>query len=75
MTAIRLPPYRSMPDPCARHMIYPDTELQIIFKSKGQLPPTFENYAYLHISFALSTSEKIAYMYTFKIMFDTSVIQ
>jgi hypothetical protein len=23
----------------------------------------------------LSTSEKIAYMYTFKIMFDTSVIQ
>ena len=29
------------------------SELQIIFKSKGQLPPTFENDAYLHISFAL----------------------
>jgi hypothetical protein len=36
------------------------------------LPPTFENDGYLHIS---STSEKIAYMYTFKIMLDTSVIQ
>ena len=37
------------------------SELQIIFKSKGTV--------------VLSTSEKIAYMYTFKIMFDTSVIQ
>jgi hypothetical protein len=43
------------------------------------MPPTFENDGYLHISFAvldsLATSEKIAYMYTVKIMFDTNVIQ
>jgi hypothetical protein len=34
-----------------------NTELQIIFKFKGlPLPPTFENDAYLHISFALMYS-------------------
>jgi hypothetical protein len=31
--------------------------------------------AYFLCTVVLSTSEKIAYMYTFKIMFDTSVIQ
>ena len=58
--------------------LVPSAELQIIFKSKGYLPPTFENDGYLHISFALLYSllqEKIAYMYTFKIMLDTSVIK
>jgi hypothetical protein len=32
-------------------------------------------FAYFLCTVVLSTSEKIAYMYTFKIMFDTSVIQ
>jgi hypothetical protein len=32
-------------------------------------------FAYFLYTVVLSTSEKIAYMYTFKIMFDTSVIQ
>jgi hypothetical protein len=32
-------------------------------------------FAYFFCTVVLSTSEKIAYMYTFKIMFDTSVIQ
>ena len=32
-------------------------------------------FAYFLCILVLSTSEKIAYMYTFKIMFDTSVIQ
>jgi hypothetical protein len=32
-------------------------------------------FAYFLCTIVLSTSEKIAYMYTFKIMFDTSVIQ
>jgi hypothetical protein len=36
---------------------------------------TFENDAYFLCTVVLSTSEKIAYMYTFKIMLDTSVIQ
>jgi hypothetical protein len=31
-------------------------------------------FAYFLCTVVLSTSEKIAYMYTFKIMFDTSVI-
>ena len=35
-----------------------------------QLPPTFENDGYSTV--VLATSEKIAYMYTFKIKFDTS---
>jgi hypothetical protein len=32
-------------------------------------------FAYFLCTAVLSTSEKIAYMYTFKIMFDTNVIQ
>jgi hypothetical protein len=32
-------------------------------------------FVYFLCTVVLSTSEKIAYMYTFKIMFDTSVIQ
>jgi hypothetical protein len=32
-------------------------------------------FAYFLCTVVLSTSEKIAYMYTFKIMIDTSVIQ
>ena len=32
-------------------------------------------FAYFLCTVVLSTSEKIAYLYTFKIMFDTSVIQ
>ena len=32
-------------------------------------------FAYFLCTVVLSTSEKIAYMYTFNIMFDTSVIQ
>jgi hypothetical protein len=32
-------------------------------------------FAYFLCTVVLSTSEKIAYIYTFKIMFDTSVIQ
>jgi hypothetical protein len=32
-------------------------------------------FAYFLCTVVLSTSEKIAYMYTFKIMFDTCVIQ
>ena len=55
-----------------------DTELQIIFKSKPVITPYFWKwwvFAYFLCTVVLSTSEKIAYMYTFKIMFDTSVIQ
>jgi hypothetical protein len=37
---------------CADCLLF-RTELQIIFKSKGWLPPTFENDGYLHISFVL----------------------
>jgi hypothetical protein len=32
-------------------------------------------FAYFLCTVELSTSKKIAYMYTFKIMFDTSIIQ
>jgi hypothetical protein len=41
-----------------------------IFSNGGHL-----RYSGFRGTVVLSTSEKIAYMYTFKIMFDTSVIQ
>ena len=53
-------------------------ELQIIFKSTGNYPLLLKMMGiciFPKCTVVLSTSEKIAYMYTFKIMFDTSVIQ
>jgi hypothetical protein len=43
--------------------------------SKNMNKRATENYILFLKVVVLSTSEKIAYMYTFKIMFDTSVIQ
>jgi hypothetical protein len=46
--------------------------------SKNMNKRTTENYIFKFLTVCtvvLSTTEKIAYMYTFKIMFDTNVIQ
>jgi hypothetical protein len=54
-------------------MGYPDN-----FQVQRVITPYFWKwcvFAYFLCTVVLSTSEKIAYMYTFKITFDTSVIQ
>jgi hypothetical protein len=50
--------------------------IQIVhYFGHGYLEEEKSMIAYFLCTVVLSTSEKIAYMYTFKIMFDTSVIQ
>jgi hypothetical protein len=58
--------------------VQPETRAPDNFQVQRVITPYFWKwwvFAYFLCTVVLSTSEKIAYMYTFKIMLDTSVIQ